>query len=73
MEPFAKSIVIGVTVNSLAPNFLHILREVDPFIDDCLLDLNGDSKDLKRWNNTSNDTFSVKSSYNFLIDGGLRC
>lgn len=72
MEAFKESIIIGGTVNDIASNFLHILREADPFIDAFLLDTNGDSKDLKHWNCISNDTFSVKSFYNFLIDGGLR-
>lgn len=72
-ETFVESTVTSGTVNALALNFLHILREINPFIDNFLLNLNGDSKDLKRWNHTSNGTFQVKSFYNFLIDGGLRC
>lgn len=29
--------------------------------------------DIRRWRLTGNGIFSVKSFYNFLIDGGLRC
>lgn len=31
------------------------------------------SGDQKRWRLAGNEQFSVKSFYNFLIDGGLRC
>lgn len=68
---FSEAIVTGGIVNALAPTFRHILREFDLTIEDYLLNLNGDSKDLKCWNCTANGTFLVKSFYTFLIDGGM--
>lgn len=58
----------------------HLLDEV-PCIDNDLIDqvrakvrrpdnLLGDKK---KWRLTGNEIFSVKTFYNFLIDGGLRC
>ena len=60
------------TVNAHAPNFLYIPREANPFIDDCLMELGGESKNSKRWRHTSSGIFSIKSFYNFLMDGGIR-
>lgn len=34
---------------------------------------NGGGEDLKSWKLSSSGSFSVKSFYNFLVDGGLRC
>lgn len=40
---------------------------------DHLRAIGGESGDKKQWMGTGNDIFSVKSFYNFLNDGGLRC
>lgn len=60
---------------------LAYLWEVTPFVDNHVIQLirdllrapSGGLYDHKRWMLTRNGTFLVKSFYNFLNDGGLRC
>ena len=56
-------------VKDITPKFIYFLR-AGLSIDDYLISLGSDSKDLKHWSLTSNGCFTIKSFYNFLIDGG---
>ncbi|XP_039134949.1 uncharacterized protein LOC120272251 [Dioscorea cayenensis subsp. rotundata] len=66
--------------NSTIYELRHLLEE-QPFIDNefvrmCSIGVqtaDSHSRDIKSWRLTGNGIFSVKSFYNLLIDGGLRC
>ena len=60
-------------INDLAATYLSELREVDLSFDNFTSRLGSDTRDSKHWRLTSNEVRSVKSFYNFLVDGGLRC
>lgn len=59
-------------VKDITPNFIHSLREVDPFINN-LIRVDSDFEDLKCWILSPNGCFTVKSFYNFVTVGGIHC
>lgn len=75
-EEFLASKCQNDTVHNLA----HPLERA-PFVDNpCVMQIKdqmctsrGNLSDKKQWQLTGNDSFSVKSFYSFLNDGGLHC